>query len=83
MPGTAHADLTRGERRVLGLLLDGVSYSQAALRLHVDASTLRWHVKNLHAKTDTHTGGTGAVGAAAPRLLRRSLARILTRSPQK
>lgn len=55
MPATAHADLTRSERRVLGLLLEGLVHHQAALRLGVALSTLRTHVRHLHAKCGTHS----------------------------
>lgn len=54
MPEDRHAGLTPAERRVLRALIDAPEPPQVAERLGIELSTVRWHVQNLHAKTDTH-----------------------------
>lgn len=50
-----HTRLTRSERQVLRALGAGEPHRQVADELGVELSTVRWHVRNLHAKTETHT----------------------------
>jgi len=50
-----HAELTRSERRVLRVLGAGEPHRKVAEALGVELSTVRWHVRNLHAKTETST----------------------------
>lgn len=48
-----HAELTAGERGVLAQLLRGLSVVGIAPELGIAVSTVRMHVKRLHAKTQT------------------------------
>lgn len=49
-----HAWLTQSERRVLRALSAGDPHRKVAEALGVELSTVRWHVRNLHTKTETH-----------------------------
>ncbi|MBT5775054.1 MAG: hypothetical protein HOH95_11830 [Dehalococcoidia bacterium] len=50
-----HAELTRSERRVLRALGAGEPHRKVADGLGVELNTVRWHVRNLHTKTETST----------------------------
>lgn len=47
--------LTPTELEVLELLLSGVRVQDVALRRARRVSTIRWHVRQLHTKTETHS----------------------------
>lgn len=42
------------ELNVADLMMKGMSQNEIAEALHISGNTMRWHVKNLLAKTDTH-----------------------------
>ncbi|HEX9897629.1 MAG TPA: LuxR C-terminal-related transcriptional regulator, partial [Candidatus Methylomirabilis sp.] len=52
-PVASHAEteiLTRREREILGLIVDGLTNAEIAGRLHVSQNTVASHVKNLYSK---------------------------------
>lgn len=49
------AKLSRAEYRVCLLLSRGQSFEQAQAELNISPSTLRTHLKNIYAKTDSHS----------------------------
>lgn len=54
-PVTTPAALTPHERRLLGLLGDGISYKDAALRLRCSVNTVSFHVRNIYRKLRVHS----------------------------
>jgi DNA-binding CsgD family transcriptional regulator len=52
-----HAAVTPRERSMLAALLEGESIRAAADSLGIREATARVHMRNLHAKTGTHTIG--------------------------
>jgi PAS domain S-box-containing protein len=54
-PGSAGASLSRRELEVLRLMVDGLSTTAAAGRLHVSPATIRNHVQNIFAKLGVHS----------------------------
>ena len=50
-----HARLTSAQRAVLRCLLDHMTVKELARELSVAVSTARWHIRRIHAATDTHT----------------------------
>jgi two-component system NarL family response regulator len=54
-PPDALATLTVREREVLQCLVDGLTRSEIAVRLHVSANTVRTHTQNLLAKLGAHS----------------------------
>jgi len=49
-PPAPGLDLTEREREVLGLMIEGSSNSQIALKLRVSSSTIKSHVSNILSK---------------------------------
>lgn len=47
--------LTPAESEVLDMLLASVRVQEIALRRASTVSTIRWHVRQLHTKTETHS----------------------------
>lgn len=53
---SVHTDtLTPAELEVLDMLLGSVRVQEIALRRARKVSTIRWHVRQLHTKTETHS----------------------------
>ena len=46
-----HHGLTQREEQILRALIDGLSYKEAAERLHISPDTVKTHVKNLYRKS--------------------------------
>ncbi|MEW6048906.1 MAG: helix-turn-helix transcriptional regulator [Bacillota bacterium] len=42
--------LTRSEKQVLDLLLDGHTYQEIAAHLYVSVNTVKYHIKNIYRK---------------------------------
>ena len=55
LAGNASANLGRREREVLALLAEGKSSSEIAARMHIAASTVEVHRRNIMRKLDLHS----------------------------
>jgi DNA-binding NarL/FixJ family response regulator len=55
LEGNAAAKLGRREREVLALLAEGMSSSEIAARMHIAASTVEVHRRNIMRKLDLHS----------------------------
>lgn len=53
--GTHGRTLTGTEFEILGMLLSGIRVQEIARRRDRSVSTIRWHVRRIHTKTDTHS----------------------------
>jgi DNA-binding NarL/FixJ family response regulator len=72
LAGRLAPKLSRREHDVLGLLGQGLSNRSIAERLFISPETLRWHLRNLYAKTEMRSRGdlieyASAAGGAEPR----------------
>lgn len=67
-PGPADFDLTQREEEVLGCLVEGLSYGDAAEELGISLNTVRSHVRSIYAKLQV-----GNVAEAVSRALREDL----------
>ncbi len=47
--------LTMQERRIMILLLLGLSYDEVANTLNVSLNTVRFHLRSIYSKTETHS----------------------------
>ena len=47
--------LTGTEFEILGMLLSGFRVQEIARRRDRSVSTIRWHLRHIHAETDTHS----------------------------
>jgi DNA-binding CsgD family transcriptional regulator len=52
LAGRLAPKLSRREHEVVGLLGQGLSNRSIAERLFISPETLRWHLRNLHSKTE-------------------------------
>jgi NarL family two-component system response regulator LiaR len=68
-PIEAHAGLTRRERDVLALMVDGLTNAEIAGRLVVSLSTVKTHVSSIIAKLGTSTRTEAAAIAVRERLV--------------
>lgn len=57
LAGRLAPKLSRREQDVLGLLGQGLSNRSIAERLFISPETLRWHLRNLYAKTEVRSRG--------------------------
>ncbi|RYY69223.1 MAG: response regulator transcription factor [Chitinophagaceae bacterium] len=60
---TEHYNLTKQEKKILQLLVDGNSYKLIAAELFLSLDTVKTHIKNIYAKLHVHSG-TEAVSKA-------------------
>jgi DNA-binding CsgD family transcriptional regulator len=57
LAGRLAPKLSRREQDVLGLLGQGLSNRSIAEQLFISPETLRWHLRNLYAKTELRSRG--------------------------
>ena len=55
LAGAAAPRLTNREQEVLSLIGQRLSNKRIAEQLFISGETLRWHLRNLYAKTEMHT----------------------------
>jgi DNA-binding NarL/FixJ family response regulator len=62
-------NLTKQEKRILQLLVDGLSYKLIAAELFLSLDTVKTHIKNIYAKLHVHSGTEAVSKALRDRLL--------------
>ena len=62
-------NLTRQEKRILQLLVDGNSYKLIAAELFLSVDTVKTHIKNIYAKLHVHSGTEAVSKALKDKLL--------------